>query len=62
MTGEERQKYATALILEHARDVEYLSVLEMAEQHAGVAEISDADARTVHDLIAKATVTVEWSS
>jgi hypothetical protein len=58
MTEDERREYATALILEHARDISYLSIYEAAEEHAGVAEISDEDARAVHDLIVEASVSV----
>jgi hypothetical protein len=60
VTDDEIREYATTLILDHARDVEYLSIHEMAEQHAPSGEISDEDARKVDDLITKATVTVSW--
>ncbi len=60
MTPEERRDYAATLILNHARDVEYLTVHEMAEEHTESGEISDEDAKAVHDLISKATVTISW--
>jgi hypothetical protein len=60
MTPDERREYAATLVLEHARDVEYMSVHEMAEEHLEGGEISDEDAKAVHDLISKATVTVSW--
>lgn len=63
MTPEEQRDYAATLILEHARDVEYLSVFEMAEEHLeGADEISDEDASEVHDLISNAIVTITWSN
>lgn len=55
MTDDEIREYATTLILERARDVEFLSIHEMAD-----GEISDEDARKVDNLITKATVTVSW--
>lgn len=33
MTDDELREYATTVILDHARDVEYLSLFEMAEEH-----------------------------
>lgn len=70
MTPEEQRQYAATLILEHARNVAYMSVFEMAEEHLEDAdEISDEDAKAVHDLISKATITIsfpdsdlEWSN
>ena len=59
MTDDELRAYATALILEHARDIEYLSIFEMAEEHTS-ASISDEDAAKVDQLLTKATVTVSW--
>lgn len=68
MTPEEHQQYAATLVLEHACDVEYLSVFEMAEEFHGE-EIDDEDGRAVNDLIGTAIVTVtfpgcdlEWSN
>ncbi len=52
------REYATTLILEHARNIEFLSIFDMAEEHTG-AEINEADANKVSDLISKATITVE---
>lgn len=61
VTPDEHREYAATLILEHARDVEYMSVFEMAEEHLeGADEISDEDAKDVHDLISKANVTISW--
>jgi hypothetical protein len=69
MTPDEHRQYAATLLLEHAR-VEFMSVYEMAEEHLEDAdEISDEDAKAVHDLIGEAVVTVtfpgcdlEWSN
>jgi len=60
---EKLHRYAADLILDHATDVEYLTIHEMAEDPAngfpnGV--ISDEDAKLVDNLIAKATVRVSW--
>ena len=52
------RQYATTLILEHARNIEFLSIFEMAEEHAGT-EITEAAANKVLDLIQTATLTVE---
>lgn len=60
MTDDELREYATTVILDHARDVEWLSLFEMAEEHLDGGEISDGDANEVMDLIRNATITVEW--
>lgn len=62
MTEDELRAYATELILEHARDVEFLSIFEMAEDHAPGGVIEDQDAHAVDKLIAQATVTVSWEA
>jgi hypothetical protein len=59
VTEQELKDYATDLILSYARDVEYLSIFEMAEEYIG-GEISGEDARRVDDLMSKATITVEF--
>jgi hypothetical protein len=59
MTDDELKDYATTLLLEHARDVQYLSIFEMAEEHLGE-EISDEDAEKVDKLMAEATITVTF--
>lgn len=60
MTEEELKDYATDLILAHARDVEYLSIFEMAETYLEAREISDEDAKKVNELMTKATITVSF--
>jgi len=60
MTEDELHAYATTLILEHARDVEYLSIHEMAEEHLVDGQISDEEAKKVSELISTATVVVSW--
>lgn len=57
----ELEEYATTLLLEHARDVEYLTVHEMAEQHLG-REITDEEAKTVHEMVVRAELTVNLHS
>lgn len=59
MTDDELQAYAKTLMQEHARDVEYLSIFEMADEHLGH-EITDEDAKKVNALMARARVTVEF--
>jgi hypothetical protein len=59
MTDEQLREYATTLILEHARSIEFLSIFEMAEEHTG-REISDKDADRVDKLLVKATITVSF--
>ncbi|QUH01419.1 hypothetical protein HUO13_11905 [Saccharopolyspora erythraea] len=59
MTEEELKAYAKELILEHAHNVEYLTIHEMAEDYAPNG-ISDADAKKVDRLIHSAKVTVDW--
>jgi hypothetical protein len=56
-------RYAADLILDHATDVEYITISEVAEnpEHGfpnGV--ISDEDVKVVDDLIERATVRVSW--
>lgn len=60
MTQDELREYAETLIFEHARDVEFLSIFEMAEEHAPGGDITEDEAREVDGLIAKATVTISW--
>jgi hypothetical protein len=60
MTEQELREYATTLILEHARDVELMTIIELAEEHAPSGDISDNDAERVSDLIGTATITVSW--
>lgn len=59
MTEDELRAYATDVVLDHARDIERLSIYEMAEDNIGH-EISDEDAKKVLDLCRTATVTVSW--
>lgn len=47
MTKDELREYAEALIVEHARDIEFLSIFEMAEEHAPGGDITDDEAREV---------------
>ncbi|WP_394621267.1 hypothetical protein JNUCC0626_19880 [Lentzea sp. JNUCC 0626] len=64
MTHDECKAYAAALLVEHAGDVELLSVYEMFEQHGPDGcgdEISDEDAGKVFDLVATANITVHWT-
>ena len=50
--------YAETLILEHA-EVPFMSVFEMAEEHlVGGGDLTEEEARFVHDLLGDATVTV----
>lgn len=62
MTEQERRDYAAHLVLEHAREVEFLSVHEMWSEYVGDedAELSEEDALAVHDLIPTSSITVSW--
>lgn len=60
MSPEELRQYAETLLLEHARDIELLSIHEMAETYAPGGEITDAEAREVDDKLAKAMITISW--
>lgn len=69
MSPEELQQYAATLVLEHAQTIEFMTVIEMAEDNVEGGEISEADAKAVHDLTSAAIVTVtfpgcdlEWSN
>lgn len=52
------REMAERIVLSHAEDVEYLSVVEMTTELAPEAE--DADFRAIDSLIRKAKVTVTW--
>jgi hypothetical protein len=60
MTPDELREYACTLIFEHARDIEPLSIREIAEEHAPDGRISEADANAVADLIAKSSLEVSF--
>lgn len=53
--------YAVEVVLDHARDVERLSIYEMAEDRLG-REITDDEANTVLDLVRTADVAVTFPS
>ena len=59
MTADEIRQHAEEIILDHARDVEFLTIAE----HLADRDIDDPDddtARAIDDMIRKATVTVEF--
>jgi hypothetical protein len=59
MTQDELQTHAIELILDHARDVEFLSVAEyLADEQ--VDDPNDDIARRIHDLIHEATIEVSF--
>lgn len=61
MNDEQRATYATFLIKEHASDVEYLTIFEMAEDYGPTGEeISEEDASAVRVLINRASVEVAF--
>ena len=60
MTKDELRQYAEALIFEHARDIEFMSVYEMAEEHAPGGQVTDDEAREVDAKLAKASITISW--
>lgn len=57
MTPEHRE-IAAALVLDHARDIEFLSVVEKVEE-LGIDDPDNTIAETIHDAALKATVTVD---
>lgn len=61
-TPDDLRAFVTDIILDHARDVEFLSVTEMLEDdlYALDDDARDEVCRNVHDLIRKATVSVSW--
>lgn len=60
MTDQELEDYAKELIEEHAQDVQLIAVLECYEEWYDNGPISKADARTVHDLIGRAQLTITF--
>lgn len=64
MTDEQLKAFAEYVIRDHAKDVEYLSIFEMADESPLVpgGMLEDEDARKVADLIRGATVTVTWEA
>lgn len=56
MTDELRD-YAAQLMLDHARDVEHLTITEMAPDHLG-RDLTDDEITAVADLIATAHITI----
>lgn len=60
MTNEQLRFLAESMILDAAKDVDFLSIIEMAPDHMGDwdFEISDQDARRVSSLIDSAAVSV----
>jgi hypothetical protein len=62
VSPEEIREHAATLILDHARDIEYLSIAESLE---GVLDDGDAEAcaavcEQIDELISRATITVEF--
>ena len=58
MTDEEIRELATELILDHARDIEWLTINECLPEGLSEAD-ANAAAKEIDDLIVKATITVE---
>lgn len=58
MTETEIRELATELILDHARDIEWLTIGEMLPEGLTHAEHDEAK-RKIDDLIRRATITVE---
>ena len=61
MTEQELKGYAEHLIEEHATDIEYTSIYEMAEDYFGGEEFTEDDFEKVNDLLSRVTVTVTWN-
>lgn len=67
MEQHELEQYAADLILEAAKEIEFLTVFEGTDGREGFENFSEEDAGQVWDLINGATITVlineqEWSS
>lgn len=62
MTPTEIRTHATEILLDHARDVEYLSISERLDDLGlDLPEAEhDAACEAIHDAIRTATVTVDW--
>jgi hypothetical protein len=60
VTPDEIRHHATEIILDHARDVEFLSITEYLADH-DLSDPGDHVAKAIDDLIGEATVTVEWA-
>lgn len=58
MTEQQLRDFARDLIIDAAKDVDYLSVFEHREGRGDL--ISQPDALRVHDLIQTAHVSVDW--
>jgi hypothetical protein len=59
LTDTQIENYARELILDHAKDVEYLSIFEVWDE-SSPEMISEPDALRVHNLIQQAQVTVTF--
>lgn len=57
MTEEEKKEFAKAIILEHATDVEYMDIFDLADLWHGI-DLPESDAKDVVGLIATADITV----
>ncbi len=57
--NDELRDYATDIILDCARDVEYSDIFTMAKENLG-REVSEDEARQVSELTSRATITVSW--
>lgn len=62
MTPEEIRKHATTLILDHARDIEFLTIHEHFYNEDMELDEAEADkaANAIADLIRKAEITVSF--
>jgi hypothetical protein len=62
MNKDQIRKHATEILLDHARDVEYLSISEhLDDQDLGLSiPEHDAACREIDEAIRAATVTVDW--
>lgn len=65
ITDEQKREFAEELILEHAQDVEFLSVSErLGDTELDLSGLSEDEydelCREIHDLVGKAEVTVSW--
>jgi hypothetical protein len=63
---EELRRIAAEIMLDHARDVEFLSISEMSEDEESLKNLSEQDRdqalREIDDLIAKANIDISWEA
>lgn len=60
LTDHELRKYATDLMVSHARNIEYITVVNLLQDFTDHREISEYEANKILELIDDADITVSW--